>query len=92
MVSAFVVFLIVASLPNPVPALSNLTDSGHQKQILVNNSSQTFHPREHLQRLRTIKAYLKQIKKPAVKTIQATPHPTHNGLFLRLVPILLISG
>ncbi|KAI4326717.1 hypothetical protein MLD38_032001 [Melastoma candidum] len=74
MVSHLVVFLLVASLlvPVPVPAFPNLTDSAPQNQTLVNNSSSQplFHPRERIQK--QLKAYLKQINKPPVKTIQST--------------------
>ncbi|KAG2678820.1 hypothetical protein I3760_11G022100 [Carya illinoinensis] len=61
-----VAFLLVASLLSPVQSLPIVSDSGH---LLPSN--QTFHPGSELNKLKRIRAYLRKINKPAVKTIQS---------------------
>lgn len=64
----FVVFLVVASTFSPVFSV-------HIKSSTSSNatttSNQTFRPDKELQKLRRIRAYLKKINKPAIKTIQS---------------------
>ncbi|KAA8542225.1 hypothetical protein F0562_023377 [Nyssa sinensis] len=62
----FVSLLFVVSSLSPVLSLPTLSDPGHP--LLAN---QTFRPLQELHRLKRIRAYLKKINKPAVKTIQS---------------------
>jgi hypothetical protein len=61
-----VAFLLVASLLSPVLSTATVSDSGHSLP-----ANQTFHPGSELHKLRRVRAYLRKINKPAVKTIQA---------------------
>jgi hypothetical protein len=61
-----VAFLLVASLLSPVLPTPIVSDSGHSPP-----ANQSFHPGSELHKLRRVKAYLRKINKPAVKTIQA---------------------
>ncbi|KAA8542273.1 hypothetical protein F0562_023589 [Nyssa sinensis] len=58
--------LLVFSLGPAVLSLPTVSATGHR--LLAN---QTFRPDQELHRLKRIKAYLKKINKPAVKTIQS---------------------
>ncbi|XP_059643613.1 protein neprosin-like [Cornus florida] len=63
-ISIFVVFLlVVSSLVSPVLSDSIVSDSGQRNQ--------TFRPRPELDKLETIRDFLRKINKPAVKTIQS---------------------
>ncbi|KAK3037554.1 hypothetical protein RJ639_030362 [Escallonia herrerae] len=59
----FVSFLLVLSSLTPVLSLPISSDPGHRNQ--------TFRPHQHVQRLKRIRAHLRKINKPAVKTIQS---------------------
>jgi len=61
-----VAFLLVASLLSPVLPTPIVSDSGHSPP-----ANQSFHPGSELHKLRRVKAYLRKINKPAVKTIQS---------------------
>ncbi|XP_019153068.1 PREDICTED: uncharacterized protein LOC109149638 [Ipomoea nil] len=63
----FVAFLLLSSF---CPVVISDTSSGRDdhRHILAN---QTFRPRQETMKLRRIRAYLKKINKPAVKTIQS---------------------
>lgn len=64
----FVSFLFVVSSLSPVMSISIpiVSDSGHRTP-----ANQTFRPSKHMQKLKSVNAYLKKINKPAVKTIQS---------------------
>ncbi|KAH9720342.1 hypothetical protein KPL70_006057 [Citrus sinensis] len=64
----FVSFLLVVSSLSPVMSISIpiVSDSGHRTP-----ANQTFRPSKHMQKLKSVNAYLKKINKPAVKTIQS---------------------
>lgn len=64
----FVSFLFVVSSLSPVMSISipTVSDSGHRTP-----ANQTFRPSKHMQKLKSVNAYLKKINKPAVKTIQS---------------------
>lgn len=61
-----VAFLLVASMLSPVQSLPIVSGSGHSLP-----ANQTIHPGSELNKLKRIRAYLRRINKPAVKTIQA---------------------
>ncbi|KAJ4961847.1 hypothetical protein NE237_021757 [Protea cynaroides] len=65
----FVAFLLVASSLSPVVVSTSSTAS--QNDDLQPRTNQTFRPGEELQKLKRIKAHLRRINKPAVKTIQS---------------------
>ncbi|KAF8408277.1 hypothetical protein HHK36_007426 [Tetracentron sinense] len=62
----FVSFLLVASLVCPVFSMSTASESNDWTP-----SNRTFRPGEELQKLKRIRAHLRRINKPSVKTIQA---------------------
>ncbi|XP_023526008.1 uncharacterized protein LOC111789612 [Cucurbita pepo subsp. pepo] len=61
-----VFFLLVVSFSSPVYSLHR-----DDKRIHPNNQTTTFHPQNQLKKLKLIRAHLKKINKPAVKTIQS---------------------
>ncbi|XP_058227409.1 protein neprosin [Rhododendron vialii] len=61
-----VAFLLLVSSLGTVHSLPIVSDSGHRSP-----ENQTFRPQTELQKLRRVKAYLRKINKPAVKTIQS---------------------
>ena len=63
----FVAFLFAVSSLSPVLSHPIPSDSGHHRPT----ANQTFHPGLQLQKLKRVRAYLRKINKPAVKTIQA---------------------
>ncbi|KAL6318653.1 hypothetical protein AAG906_000731 [Vitis piasezkii] len=63
----FVAFLFAASSLSPVLSHPIPSDSGHHRPT----ANQTFHPGLQLQKLKRVRAYLRKINKPAVKTIQS---------------------
>ena len=67
MIPISVAFLLVASSLGPVLCLPLLSDSGHRQM-----ANHTFKSAKEIQKLRRINDYLKEINKPAVKTIQAS--------------------
>ncbi|RVX18449.1 hypothetical protein CK203_006449 [Vitis vinifera] len=71
----FVAFLFAASSLSPVLSHPIPSDSGHHRPT----ANQTFHPGLQLQKLKRVRAYLRKINKPAVKTIQAIS--CLNGVF-----------
>lgn len=63
---SFVSMLLLLSLFSPAFSLSISSDSHHQFP-----ANQTLKPVQELQNLKRVRAYLKKINKPSVKTIQA---------------------
>ncbi|GFZ17441.1 carboxyl-terminal peptidase, putative [Actinidia rufa] len=61
-ISTFVAFLFLVTSLVPVVA-----DSAHRRLP----ANQTFRPQEELHKLKRVRAYLRKINKPAIKTIQA---------------------
>lgn len=61
-----VAFLLLASFLSPVLSTTIASDSGHSLP-----ANQTFLPASELRKLRRVRAYLRKINKPAVKTIQS---------------------
>ncbi|KAJ4972932.1 hypothetical protein NE237_006106 [Protea cynaroides] len=64
----FVTFLLVASSLSPVVLSTSIPLQNDETQLQTN---QTFRPGQELQRLKRIRAHLRKINKPAVKTIQS---------------------
>ncbi|XP_042500756.1 uncharacterized protein LOC122078724 [Macadamia integrifolia] len=67
----FVGFLLVASSLSTVVVSSSIASQEDKPQSQTNQTNQTFRPGEELQKLKRIKAHLRRINKPAVKTIQS---------------------
>ncbi|XP_043723103.1 uncharacterized protein LOC122670330 [Telopea speciosissima] len=64
----FVGFLLVASSLSPVVVSTSIASQNDEPKLQTN---QTFRPGEELQKLKRIRAHLRRINKPPVKTIQS---------------------
>ncbi|XP_052182244.1 uncharacterized protein LOC127794950 [Diospyros lotus] len=65
-ISAFVAFLLLVSSLTPALSLRIVSDSGHRQP-----ANHTFRPHKELLKLKRVRAFLRKINKPAVKTIQS---------------------